>query len=132
MTRIQVVELEHENMDETIQETNINTLNESPSVFTIDNFITEEECQHMINISKPKMKDSLVSNSTMGAVSTGRTSKNAWIQHKHDEITHLDKMGTEMLEKVGLANRKGWYRSKLQILKQLYCCCKGQTSTQLC
>ena len=96
MTRIQVVELDNENMDET----NINILNESPSVFTIDNFITEEECQHMINISKPQMKDSLVSNSTAGAVSTGRTSKNAWIQHNHDEITH--RVGERIAKVIGM------------------------------
>ena len=38
-----------------------NILSESPGVFTIDKYITDEECQHMITISKPTMKDSLVS-----------------------------------------------------------------------
>ena len=28
-------------------------LHDSPRVFTIDKFITDEECQHMITISKP-------------------------------------------------------------------------------
>ena len=88
MTRIEVVEIDDDiDINETIQEPNINTLNELPSVFTINKFITDEECQHMITISKPIMKDSLVSDNKTGTISKGRTSKNAWIQHNHDKIT---------------------------------------------
>lgn len=63
------------------------TLNDSPHVYTIDNMITDEECEHMINISKDKMSDSLVSDDKKGTVSTGRTSLNAWIPHNYDDIT---------------------------------------------
>lgn len=63
------------------------TLNDSPQVFTIDNMVTDDECQHMINISKDKMLDSLVSDDTKGTISAGRTSKNAWIPHNYDDIT---------------------------------------------
>ena len=100
MTRIKVVELDNENVDENTEETKINTLNESPSVFTIDNFITDEECQHMITISKPVMKDSLVSDNKSGTVSKGRTSKNAWIQHNHDKITK--QIGDKIAKVVGI------------------------------
>jgi len=99
MTRIEVVEIDND-IDETIPESNINTLNESPSVFTIDKFITDEECQHMITISKPIMKDSLVSDNKRGTISKGRTSKNAWIQHNHDKITK--QIGDKIAKVVGI------------------------------
>ena len=63
------------------------TLNDSPHVYTIDNMITDEECEHMINISKDKMTTSLVSDDTKGTISAGRTSKNAWIPHNFDDTT---------------------------------------------
>ena len=69
MTRIEVVEIDDDIVDETISEPKINTLNESPSVFTIDKFITDEECQHMITISEPRMKESLVSDNKRGTTS---------------------------------------------------------------
>ena len=62
-------------------------LSESPQVYTIDNMITDEECEHMINISKDKMTNSLVSDDMKGTISAGRTSKNAWIPHNFDDTT---------------------------------------------
>lgn len=103
MTMIEVVEIDddtHIDIDETISEPKINTLNESPSVFTIDKFITDEECQHMITISKPLMKDSLVSDNKSGTTSKGRTSKNAWIQHDQDKITK--QIGEKIAKVVGI------------------------------
>ena len=32
--------------------------NEDPKVFTIDNFFTQEECQHIIDVGKPKLANS--------------------------------------------------------------------------
>ena len=60
---------------------------EDPKVFTISNFITEDECNHFIEISKPKMKRSVVSDDKKGTVSKGRTGENCWLQHFTDEIT---------------------------------------------
>jgi prolyl 4-hydroxylase len=73
---------------------------ESPGVFTINKFITREECEHMITISKPSMKDSLVSDNKKGTTSKGRTSKNAWIQHNHDKITK--QIGEKIAKVVGI------------------------------
>ena len=75
-------------------------LSESPGVFTIDKYITDEECQHMITISKPTMKDSLVSDNKKGTTSKGRTSKNTWIQHNHDKITK--QIGEKIAKVVGI------------------------------
>lgn len=63
------------------------SLSKELNVHMIDNFITPEECAHMIEISKPSMKASLVSETEGGVESDGRSSKNAWIKHGHDEIT---------------------------------------------
>jgi prolyl 4-hydroxylase len=61
--------------------------NNDPLVLTIDNCLTVDECNHMIQISKPTMARSLVSDQKEGVESTGRTSSNAWIKHDYDEIT---------------------------------------------
>ena len=59
----------------------------SPNIFTIDNFLTTDECEHMIKLSEPNLKQSLVSGAKKGVVSEGRTGKNCWLTHYHDEIT---------------------------------------------
>ena len=50
-----------------------------PLVETYQNILTHDECQHFIDISKPSLKRSLVSNSKKGVVSSGRTGFNTWI-----------------------------------------------------
>ena len=80
---------------------NIETIeNQEPLVLTMENCLTQEECEHMIRISKPVMKKSLVSNGSKGVESAGRTSHNAWIQHGHDEITKS--IGEKIAKIVGL------------------------------
>tara|TARA_Y100000389_G_scaffold153040_1_gene153175 strand:- start:21794 stop:23836 length:2043 start_codon:yes stop_codon:yes gene_type:complete len=60
---------------------------EDPYVATYDDFITDEDCEHFINISKPLLKRALVSDDKNGVASAGRTGSNTWIDHDHDEIT---------------------------------------------
>ena len=67
-------------MDKTI-------VHDDPEIFTIDNFIDYNVCEHFINISKNSLVQSVVSNDKNGVVSPGRTSSNTWIDHNHDEIT---------------------------------------------
>ena len=86
--------------EENITIENIVYHNKEPNVFTIDNFLTQEECNHMINISTPHMKSSLVSYANKGTESRGRTSSNAWISHNHDEITKS--IGEKIARFVGL------------------------------
>ena len=66
---------------------NVNVLHEDPRITTVENFITKEECQHMINLGKPKLERSVVSDDKGGYHSAGRTSSTSWILHDHDEIT---------------------------------------------
>ena len=74
--------------------------NQKPLVLTREDCLTQDECEHMISISKSLMKKSLVSNGSKGVESTGRTSHNAWIQHDHDEITKY--IGEKIAKIVGL------------------------------
>ena len=60
---------------------------EDPRILTIDDFITEIECEHMIRLAKPLLQKSVVSDHKGGYVSAGRTSSTAWIDHYHDSIT---------------------------------------------
>ena len=65
-------------------------INEDPLVYTVDNFISEEECDHFIKISSSHMKQALVSSNQKGEsgiVSNGRTGSNHWIKHDNDNIT---------------------------------------------
>lgn len=78
----------------------MNIYNMEPYIATFDNCITKEECKHMINISLPLMKQSLVSSDKEGVVSLGRTSYNAWIQHGHDKVTQ--KIGEKIAKIVGI------------------------------
>ena len=64
--------------------------NEDPMVYTIDNFISDDECDHFIRQSEPHMKQALVSSNESGKtgiISTGRTGSNHWIKHDQDSIT---------------------------------------------
>ena len=58
-----------------------------PYISTYDNILTDEECQHFINISKKSLKRSLVSSNNNDIISLNRTGFNTWIKHDHDEIT---------------------------------------------
>ena len=62
-------------------------LSEDPGVYTIENYVTDEECEHMKNLAIPNLERSVVSDGKGGYKSPGRTSKTAWINHDHDEIT---------------------------------------------
>ena len=58
-----------------------------PFVGTYQNILTDEECQHFIDISKDSLKRSLVSTNKKGVVSPGRTGLNTWIRHDFDKVT---------------------------------------------
>lgn len=78
----------------------INTLCENPHVYTIDNFVTDEECEHFINLAKPNLQQALVSSNQKGFVSGGRTGKNHWIHHNRDITTET--VGERIAAQVGV------------------------------
>ena len=58
-----------------------------PEIYTINNFITEGECNHFINIAKDKIQIAYVCGDKEGFISSGRTGKNCWININTDNIT---------------------------------------------
>lgn len=66
---------------------NMNILNEDPKIYTVDNMLTEEECEHFIDISSGNLKRALVSGGKEGYVSQGRSGSNTWLAHNTDDIT---------------------------------------------
>lgn len=78
----------------------VNILAKDPYVATYNNVLTDEECEHFIDISRESLKRALVSENNKGVVSAGRTGSNTWIQHDHDEITK--KVGERIASIVGM------------------------------
>tara|TARA_B100000963_G_scaffold361758_1_gene399305 strand:+ start:5579 stop:7312 length:1734 start_codon:yes stop_codon:yes gene_type:complete len=78
----------------------VNILAKDPYVATYNNVLTDEECQHFIDISRTSLKRALVTENNKGIVSAGRTGSNTWIQHDHDEITK--KVGERIANIVGI------------------------------
>ncbi|MFC3051725.1 2OG-Fe(II) oxygenase [Kordiimonas pumila] len=63
-------------------------LNLEPRVYTLDNFMTPKECDHMIALGGTNgMTRAFVSGEKEGVVSQGRTNDLCWINHKADEVT---------------------------------------------
>lgn len=81
---------------------------DSPSVFTIDNFLNNEQCDHMIKISKDSMKNSLVSSDNKGVVSSGRNSENTWIKHDYDKTTYTIAQMISQLVQIPLENAESF------------------------
>ena len=56
-------------------------LNLDPLVYIIDDFLSNEECDHMIKLGNNNLKRAMVSNDKKGVISEGRTGSNNWIPH---------------------------------------------------
>ena len=73
---------------------------ENPDVMTQDNFLTDAECDHFINLARPKLVRAQVSSNKSGEISVGRTGKNCWIIHNQDDITL--RVGKKIADEVGI------------------------------
>jgi len=69
-------------------------LSSDPEIYIIDNFLSENQCDHMINKSKERLKRALVAGNNIGYVSKGRSGKNCWMPH------NIDKIFSEIAEKI--------------------------------
>lgn len=85
-------------IDNNLVKTNTNSIdnvvnkicyNKEPMVVTYENFLSDEECEYFINISKKKFIRALVcdDNSNEGVISKERTNSNTWITHDFSKIT---------------------------------------------
>lgn len=63
-----------------------NYLCQEPIVYTINNVLTPEECEHFINVSKSDLKRAEVAGNNGGFISTGRSGQNCWIAHNKDDV----------------------------------------------
>lgn len=60
-------------------------LNLDPRVYTIDNFLSDAECSHLISRAKSMtMERAKVSGTDSGVLSKGRTNNVCWIDHEED------------------------------------------------
>jgi len=63
-------------------------LNLEPRVYTIDNFLSKKECDHLINLGKQNdMQRAFVSGDKKGVISKGRTNDLCWVKHGADTTT---------------------------------------------
>jgi len=77
-----------------------NYYSDEPHVHTVDDFLDYDTCLHFIQIASGKLKQALVSHGQKGEISQGRTGKNCWISHSHDDITL--NVATKIANHVGL------------------------------
>ncbi len=61
-------------------------LSRDPKICIIDDFLSENECDHIINKAKDQLKRALVAGNGKGYVSKGRSGKNCWMAHNADNI----------------------------------------------
>lgn len=92
----------------------LRVLSNSPVVYCIDDFITDVECEHIINISNEKFERSTVTgdDSLSGGLSAFRTSSSTFLSPSIDEIVHELANRIAKLIQMPLENSE-----KLQVLK---------------
>jgi prolyl 4-hydroxylase len=61
-------------------------LSADPMVAYLDDFLSADECLHIIEIARNKLKRARVSRKGDESVTKGRTNQNAWVSHDTDEI----------------------------------------------
>ncbi len=64
-----------------------NQIGEAPEVFLFEDFLSPEECAHLIEISEAHMSRSLVSGGIDGIESEGRTGGVHWVAHEETPMT---------------------------------------------
>jgi len=70
-----------------------------PLVFVIDDVLSLEDCQHIIETAKPYMKSAVVSAAKGGVESTGRTGTVHWV--KHDATPKISQIIDRISQMVG-------------------------------
>lgn len=63
-----------------------NLVNDDPVVVVFEEFVTSDEAKHLIHAGESQLTRAVVSEATEGVVSEGRTGRNCWINHHHDEV----------------------------------------------
>jgi prolyl 4-hydroxylase len=64
-------------------------VSDDPHVYLFDEFLSADECAHLVLLASPQLSPSLVSGGQDGVISEGRTSDVHWIPHAKSGITEL-------------------------------------------
>jgi len=75
-------------------------LSNDPLIFTIDNFLSDLECDHFIKLSTGKFEKSKVNSNDGPTLGVGRTSSGCWIKHNETSIT--EKIGLRIAKLVNM------------------------------
>eukprot|EP00898_Chlorokybus_atmophyticus_P003029 jgi/Chlat1/3727/Chrsp259S03881 len=81
-------------MNEGYQRPNVEVLSWKPRAFVYHNFLTDEECDHLVNLAKPQLQKSMVVDSSTGksVPSDIRTSSGMFLSRGQDEmVTRIEK-----------------------------------------
>ena len=73
--------------------------NDDPLVYVIEDFITDEECQHFVNASNSKLERAKTIGGKDGIYHENRTGSNCWIAHNHSEVA--TNLGQRIADLVG-------------------------------
>lgn len=91
----------------------INLLNNYPRIYTVDNFLSKEECNHLINIGIKNLTRAGVVGEQQ--ISSGRTNYHSWINLEYDnnviniirkisELIQIDKDNLEQIQFLSYEN----------------------------
>ena len=69
-----------------------------PEIFTIDDFISNSDCEHIKNLAKPLLKRAVVSGDKKGYISEHRTNSNCWINKKDKIVSNIIKRIADLVE----------------------------------
>ena len=72
-------------------------------VYVIENFVSEEECDHFVNQSKDKLERAKTIGGKDGIYHEKRTGTNCWILHAHSETSKA--IGDRVAELIGFPLR---------------------------
>lgn len=78
----------------------VTVLCNEPKIYIVDNFISENDCNHLIKLTNGKLKKAGVAGSNNIIKSSVRTNRNCWIPHDNDYIT--TKISTQISDLVKL------------------------------
>lgn len=78
-------------------------VNDEPVIYVFDNFLSAQECDHLIFCARNQMARAVVSSGSGGVQSEGRTNRVHWVPHKQTTIT--DKLSARVSKLVGIPRR---------------------------
>ena len=95
----------------------VKLLHTNPRVFTIENFLNDEECEYIKSKASTSLRASVVSESKGGVVSSGRTSQTTWLSYVNDPmLNNISQKSADIFSKI-LPNVEWKNFEQLQVVK---------------